>query len=40
MSNLTRQLEQECAVVQGCDAIELIIAPRDKDLGGFSVRRS
>ena len=40
MSNLTRQLEQECAVVQGCDAIELIIEPRDKDLGGFSVRRS
>lgn len=40
MSNLTRQLEQECAVVQGCDAIELIIAPRDEDLSGFSVRRS
>lgn len=40
MSNLTRQLEQDCAVVQGCGAIELIIQPRDKDLGGFSVRRS
>ena len=40
MSNLTRQLEQDCAVVQGCGAIELIIEPRDKDLGGFSVRRS
>ena len=40
MSNLTRQLEQGCAVGQGCGAIELIIQPRDKDLGGFSVRRS
>ncbi len=40
MSNLTRQLEQDCAVAQGCGAIECIIQPRDKDLGGFSVRRS
>lgn len=40
MSNLTRQLEQDCAVTQGCGEIECIIQPRDKDLGGFSVRRS
>ncbi len=39
MTHLTRQLEQDVAVLQGCDAIELIIQPRDKDLGGFTVRR-
>lgn len=40
MSNLTRQVEHACELAQGCDAIELIIRPRDKDLGGFSVRRT
>ncbi|KFX69724.1 pirin [Pseudomonas taeanensis MS-3] len=40
MSNLTRNPEQECDIAQGCDAVELIIRPRDKDLGGFSVRRT
>lgn len=40
MSNTTRQAGQDCAVRQGCGAIERIIQPRDKDLGGFSVRRS
>lgn len=40
MSNLTKQVEQECAIQQGCDAIELIIQPKDKDIGGFTVRRS
>lgn len=40
MSNRTTQVEQDCAVQQGCGAIELIIEPRDKDLGGFSVRRT
>jgi len=39
MSNLATDLEQRCDVPQGCGAIELIIQPRDKDLGGFSVRR-
>ncbi|MBT0961987.1 pirin family protein [Denitromonas iodatirespirans] len=39
MSNLAG-LEQDCAAVDGCAAIELIIRPRDKDLGGFSVRRT
>lgn len=39
MSNLTSQVERDCTAVQGCDAVELIIQPRDKDLGGFSVRR-
>ena len=40
MSNPTRQVEHDCAAEQGCGAIELIIQPRDKDLGGFSVRRT
>lgn len=40
MSQLTQQPEQDCSVAQGCRAIELIIRARDKDLGGFSVRRS
>lgn len=39
MSNITTQVELDCTTVQGCDAVELIIQPRDKDLGGFSVRR-
>ncbi|MEO8118317.1 MAG: pirin family protein [Rhodoferax sp.] len=39
MSNMTTQVEMDCTAVQGCDAVELIIEPRDKDLGGFSVRR-
>lgn len=39
MSTLAR-LEQDCTTVAGCAAIDLIIRPRDKDLGGFSVRRS
>ena len=39
MSNATKELELDCKVVEGCGAIERIIQPRDKDLGGFSVRR-
>ena len=39
MSNLTREVEQQCDIVQGCDAVDLIIEPRERDLGGFSVRR-
>jgi redox-sensitive bicupin YhaK (pirin superfamily) len=39
MSNEARRIEQECDFSQGCGAIELIIRPRDRDLGGFSVRR-
>ncbi|MFN3987246.1 MAG: pirin family protein [Rhodocyclaceae bacterium] len=40
MSNEAIHLEQECDVTQGCGAVELIIQPRDTDLGGFSVRRA
>lgn len=39
MSNITKRLEQECEFAPGCGVIELVIQPRDKDLGGFSVRR-
>lgn len=40
MSNMTTQAEQDCTAVPDCGALELIIQPRDQDLGGFSVRRS
>ncbi|MFD1216181.1 pirin family protein [Microbulbifer celer] len=39
MSIETKVVEQECDCSVGCDAVELIIQPRDKYLGGFSVRR-
>ena len=39
MSNPTAGVIQECDFSEGCGAIELIIRPRDRDLGGFSVRR-
>lgn len=44
MSTLTKQLDdtldQTCTAPEKCDAIELLIQPRDKDLGGLSVRRA
>lgn len=39
MSDLAKNFEQECDAAAGCDAVTLLIRPRDKDLGGFSVRR-
>ena len=39
MSNLAPDMEQQCDGMQSCSAIELLIQPRDKDLGDFSVRR-
>ena len=39
MSNLAKNLEHECDYAEGCGAVDLVIQPRDKDLGGFSVRR-
>lgn len=39
MSVEAKTVEQDCECLAGCDAVELIIQPRDKDLGGFSVRR-
>jgi redox-sensitive bicupin YhaK (pirin superfamily) len=40
MSIETKSIESECDIEKGCDAIELIIKPRAKDLGEFSVRRT
>lgn len=40
MSNTLLKAEQPCdAVTAPCGAVELILTPRDRDLGGFSVRR-
>jgi len=39
MSNLDHYVEAECTQDDGCGAILKIIRPREKDLGGFSVRR-
>ena len=39
MSNVTRHLEQACDFSQGCGVVDLVIQPRDRDLGGFTVRR-
>lgn len=40
MSNLSTQTELSCQFENAaCDAIELVIKPHEKDLGGFCVRR-
>lgn len=39
MSTEEKELEHLCDIHQGCDAISMVIEPREKDLGGFSVRR-
>lgn len=40
MSNLASELIQDCSVTNGCSAIKLVLKPKDKDLGGFCVRRT
>lgn len=40
MSIETRDTEQKCQLNKACDAIDLLLQPRAKDLGEFSVRRS
>jgi redox-sensitive bicupin YhaK (pirin superfamily) len=40
MSIETQNIELECDIDQGCDAIELIIQPRETDLGDFAVKRT
>ncbi len=40
MSVQTRHPEQDCDVAHPRGAVELLIEPRDKELGGFSVRRT
>lgn len=39
MSNVRNEAEQECHVSDGCGALEMVLHTKDKDLGGFSVRR-
>lgn len=39
MSNIYPDVEQECLVTEICSAIDLLLTPKDRDLGGFSVRR-
>ncbi|WIO74299.1 pirin family protein [Porticoccaceae bacterium LTM1] len=39
MSNLEPSAEANCECLTGCGAIEFILKPKDRDLGGFSVRR-
>jgi len=39
MSNLTQELLQDCAVEMGCGALQRVLVPKEKDLGGFNVRR-
>lgn len=40
MSNVLERVEQACNVrTSSCDAVELLLEPSEKDLGGFSVRR-
>lgn len=39
MSNNTPEFEDDCPASSGCGAIQTVLQPRVKDLGGFSVRR-
>lgn len=39
MSNLASHAKQPCAFREGGGAIELILEPRERELGGFTVRR-
>ena len=40
MSNLQSDVKAECDIAAGANAIDLVIEPKTKELGGFSVRRS
>lgn len=39
MSNIANSIEAACEYAEGCAALELIVLPKDKELGGFTVRR-
>ncbi|ANQ29359.1 hypothetical protein BA894_23570 [Vibrio natriegens] len=39
MSNLTNETLNECELFDACGAVKMVLKPKDKDLGGFSVRR-
>lgn len=40
MSNPTLVVEQTCDTTVPCESVELLIRPREHDIGGFSVRRA
>lgn len=40
MSNLSENCVQPCDVVEGAGAVSLILSPKKKELGGFTVRRA
>jgi redox-sensitive bicupin YhaK (pirin superfamily) len=40
MSNLAKNVEQDCIVSYGCNDLKFILLPKEKDLGGFVVRRT
>ncbi|MDF4345086.1 pirin family protein [Vibrio parahaemolyticus] len=40
MSNANLAVEEYCDLMAGCGAIRQLIQPKDKDLGGFCVRRA
>lgn len=39
MSNLTNDTLNECELMDACGAVKMVLKPKDKDLGGFTVRR-
>lgn len=40
MSNINQAVESDCKLVAGCGGVKQLIHPKEKDLGGFSVRRT
>jgi len=40
VSNLAEEVEQTCDIHRAAGAVDAIIRPRDRDIGGFSVRRA
>jgi redox-sensitive bicupin YhaK (pirin superfamily) len=39
MSNIDNKTHGDCSIGEACNTIELVIEPKTKDLGGFSVKR-
>ena len=40
MSNLNKNVTLGCDAKSGCGAVKTVLTPKDKDLGGFTVRRT
>ncbi len=40
MSNLNKNVTLDCEAESGCGAVKTVLTPKDKDLGGFTVRRT